>query len=224
MECIQNLNMTVENFPNSKIGHKVIPIENVLCYVPNGNYPLISSALMGIIPAVIAGVKNVMVTSPKITKEVIAASYMAGAKKIYKVGGAQAIAGFAYGVKPFIKADKIVGPGNKYVTYAKKKVYGECGIDFLAGPSEVLIVADSNANVDYVACDILAQCEHDVNARAYLVTTNETFANAVIANVSQRVLGLSDIAKSAFENSTCLIVKNFEEVLDVVNKKAPEHL
>ncbi len=224
MQCIQNLNMKVENFPNSVVGHRVVPIENVLCYVPNGNYPLISSALMGVIPAVVAGVSNVMVTSPKITKEVIAASYMAGAHKIYKVGGAQAIAAFAYGVKPFIKADKIVGPGNKYVTYAKKKVYGECGIDFLAGPSEVLIVADSSANADFVACDILSQCEHDINARAYLITTNEKFADEVMANAVKRVEKMSDITKTAFKNSICVIVRNLDEAIKIVNKKAPEHL
>ncbi len=224
LSCIQNLKMRVENYPNSYLGHKIIPIDSVLVYVPGGNYPLISSAIMGAVPAAVAGVKNIYVTSPKITKEVIATAYLVGASKIFKIGGAQAIAGFASGSETLPKVDKIVGPGNKYVTYAKKQVYGECGIDFLAGPSEVLIVADDTSDPKTVAADMLAQCEHDKNARAYLICESNNFALEVQKCGELELQNLSDIAKYSFENSICYISKDIREIIDITNNKAPEHL
>ena len=224
LSCIQNLKMQVESYPNSYLGHKIIPLDSVLVYVPGGNYPLVSSAIMGAIPAKIAGVKNVYIASPKITKEVIATAYLAGADKIFKIGGAQAIAGFAYGTETLPKVDKIVGPGNKYVTYAKKHVYGECGIDFLAGPSEVLVVADDTSDSKVVAADMLAQCEHDKNARAYLICESEKFAYDVQNKANEELKNLSDIAKYSFEKSICYISKDIKEIADIVNNKAPEHL
>ena len=139
------------------LGQKVIAIEKVGAYVPGGNYPLPSTALMCIIPAKVAGVKEVIVCSPKIKPETIVAADMAGADSIFKIGGAQAVAAMAYGTKTIPKVDKIVGPGNVYVTEAKKQVYGDCGIDFLAGSSEIMIIADKDANPEFVAADILAQ-------------------------------------------------------------------
>ena len=178
-ECIKNLDLTIKN---SQLGHKIIPLESVLCYVPGGNYPLPSSAIMTVIPAKVAQVKNVIVTSPKIKPQTIVAAKLSGADCIYKLGGVQAISLFAYGSDTIKPVDKIVGPGNKYVTLAKKIVYGKCSIDFLAGPSEVLIVADDNQNPELVSADILAQCEHDKDARGYLICFSENFAKNVNLN------------------------------------------
>ena len=154
LSCLKNLDMKKNN---SLLGHRVIPLERVLCYVPGGNYPLPSSAVMTCTPAKVAGVREVIITSPRIKPQTIVAAKMSGADKIYKLGGVQAIGAFAYGSESIKPVDKIVGPGNKYVTYAKKYVYGKCSIDFLAGPSEVLIVADNNQNPELVSADILAQ-------------------------------------------------------------------
>ncbi|MBE7705650.1 MAG: histidinol dehydrogenase [Cyanobacteria bacterium SIG30] len=224
LSCIQNLKMQVDKHPNSYLGHKIIPVENALVYVPGGNYPLISSAIMGVVPAVVAGVKNIYVTSPKITPEVILTAHLSGANGIYKIGGVQAIVGFAYGTENLPKVDKIVGPGNKYVTYAKKQVYGECGIDFIAGPSEVLIVADDKSNAKLVAADMLAQCEHDKNARAYLICQSLEFAKKVSDFAEEELKELTDIARFAWDNSICYITKDLQEAIEISNKKAPEHL
>ena len=165
------------NINGNILGHKIIPLDSVGCYIPGGNYPLPSSAIMTIVPAKTAGVKRIVAMSPKIKPITIAAAYYSGADEIYKIGGVQAIAAMAYGTETINKVNKIVGPGNKYVTSAKKEVYGNCGIDFLAGPSEVLIVADETADPNFVAADILAQCEHDKDARAFLICFSITFTS-----------------------------------------------
>ncbi len=226
LSCIQNLNMKVQNYPNSTLGHRIIPLKRVLCYVPGGNYPLLSSALMGCIPALVAGVEEIYVTSPKIAPATIAAAHLSGAAKIYKLGGAQAISAFAYGTQSLKKVDKIVGPGNKYVTYAKKYVFGECGIDFLAGPSEILIVADSSADPEIIAADMLAQCEHDKNARAYLVALSENLAISVKKAALEQLekLPTREIAEFAFKNSAAVVVNSIEEAAEISDKRAPEHL
>ena len=223
INCIKNLDTTIGE---AKLGHRVVPIDSVGCYIPGGNYPLPSSAVMTIVPAKVAGVKNVIAVSPKIQPVTIAACHLAGADKIYRVGGVQAIAGLAYGTESLPKVDKIVGPGNKYVTSAKKQVYGECGIDFLAGPSEVLIIADETANPEFVAADMLAQCEHDKDARAYLVCLDEKFAVKVkeAAEKFLKTLETADIAKVAFEKSFAVVVDSLEEAIVLSEKKAPEHL
>lgn len=223
-ECLRELELKVGG--SSVLGHKIIPIENVLCYAPGGNYPLPSSAIMTVVPAVVAGVKNVYLASPKIYPQTIVAAHTSGASKIFKIGGVQAIAGFAYGSQTLPKVDKIVGPGNKYVTAAKKYVYGEVDIDFLAGPSEVLIVADETARAELIAADILAQCEHDSDARGYLITNSEKLAKDVIESAKKQLetLPTRDTARKAFENSAAIIVKNIEESIEISNKKAPEHL
>lgn len=209
-----------------KLGHRIIPLESVGCYIPGGNYPLPSSAIMTIIPAKVAKVQRILAFSPKIKPETIVATHLSGADKIYKIGGVQAIAAAAYGTETIQKVNKIVGPGNKYVTAAKKEVFGVCGIDFLAGPSEVMIVADETANLEFVAADMLAQCEHDLDARAILLAFDDKIAKEVykIAIDMLKILQTKEIAQKSFEKSLCIVCNNLEEAIDIANKKAPEHL
>lgn len=217
---------TVIQTEGAVLGHKIIPIEKVGCYIPGGNYPLPSTAIMTIVPARVAGVQEIIAVSPKAQSITIATAKLAGATKIYKVGGVQAVAGLAYGTETISPVDKIVGPGNKFVATAKKIVFGDCGIDFVAGPSEVLVVADSSANPKFVAADLLAQCEHDKDARAYLICFDEDFAKQVdeYAKEFLKELKTADIARIAYEKSTACIVSNIDEAVKIANKKAPEHL
>lgn len=210
----------------SVLGHKIIPLNRVLCYVPGGNYPLPSSCIMTVTPAKVAGVKEIYLTSPKIRPQTIVAAHIAGADKIYKLGGAQAISAFAYGTESILPVDKIVGPGNKYVTFAKKYVYGTCDIDFLAGPSEVLIVADETANPDLISADMLAQSEHDKDARSYLITTSKDLAIKVQKSAEKQLetLKTKEIAQIAFEKSSAIIVNSIDEAIEISNLRAPEHL
>ncbi len=210
----------------NELGHKIIPLDSVGCYIPGGNYPLLSSAIMTITPAKVAKVKEIIACSPKIKPETIVACDLAGADKIYQIGGAQAIAAMAYGTQSIPKVNKIVGPGNKYVTAAKKYVYGEVGIDFLAGPSEVMIIADETAVAEFVSADMLAQCEHDLDARAFLVTTSEDFAQKVKESAQKQLEKLStkEIASKSFQKSYAIIVSSIEDAIELSNKKAPEHL
>ena len=220
---IKNLEI---NKNDSILGHKIIPMERVLCYCPGGNYPLLSSCYMNVVPAVVAGVKEICLTSPRISPEVIVSADLSGANKIYKLGGAQAIGAFAYGTESIKSVDKIVGPGNKYVAAAKKIVYGQCDIDFIAGPSEVLIVADDINDSKLIAADMLAQCEHDKDARAYLITNDIKIAQEVEKEAKEflKTLKTSEIASCAFEKSICVLVDNFSQAVELSNKKAPEHL
>jgi histidinol dehydrogenase len=208
------------------LSQKVIPISRVGCYVPGGNYPLTSTALMTIIPAKVAGVKKVIVCSPKISPLIIVASDLAGADEIFNIGGVQAIGAMAYGTKQVLKVDKIVGPGNKYVTEAKKEVYGEVGIDFIAGPSEVLIIADEFANPKLIAADLLAQAEHDVNARANLITTSKIMKKKVKLEIKKQLSELKTrvVAEQSIKNSKFILVKNIFEAIKLANEFAPEHL
>lgn len=223
LKCIKNLDLKINS---SHLGHRIVPIEKVLCYVPGGNYPLPSSAIMTTIPAKVAGVGEIYLTSPKIKPQTIVAAKLSGADKIYKLGGVQAISAFAYGTESINSVDKIVGPGNKYVTFAKKYVYGKCSIDFLAGPSEVLVVADDNQDPKLVSADILAQCEHDRDARGYLICFSENFAQKVIDSAKKQLetLETKGIAQISFEKSVAIVVKNIEEAIKISNKRAPEHL
>ena len=156
------------------VGQKIIPIERIGVYVPGGNYPLPSTALMCVIPARMAGVGEIIVCSPKIKPITIVAANLAGADAIFNIGGIQAIAAMAYGTKTIPKVDKIVGPGNIYVTSAKKEIFGDCGIDLLAGPTEILLIADKYANPRFVAADLLAQAEHDIEAKVILISDSQT--------------------------------------------------
>jgi len=205
---------------------KVIPLQRVGCYVPGGNYPLPSTALMTVIPAKVAGVKEVIVCSPNIKPVVIVAANIAGADRIFNIGGVQAIGALSYGTKQVPRVDKIVGPGNKYVAEAKKEVFGTVGIDFIAGPSEVLIIADKTANVGLIVADLLAQAEHDTNAKANLITTSQEIADKVKIELEKQLSELSTraIADQALENSSIIVVKDIFEAIKKANEIAPEHL
>ncbi len=211
---------------NSILGHKIIPLSRVLSYAPGGNYPLPSSCIMTIVPAKVAGVSEVILTSPKIKPETIVAADIAGADKIYKLGGAQAISAFAYGTQTIKPVDKIVGPGNKFVNYAKKHVFGTVDIDFIAGPSEVLIIADETANPKLIAADMLAQSEHDKDARAYLITNSIKLAKNVQIEAENflKTLPTSKIASISFEKAICVVVDNYNKMAELSNLRAPEHL
>lgn len=223
LSCIKETEVKI---CGNTLGHKIIPLESIGCYIPGGNYPLPSSAIMTIVPAKTAGVKRVIAMSPKIQPVTIAAAHLAGADEIYGIGGVQAIAAMAYGTESIKKVNKIVGPGNKFVTSAKKQVYGECGIDFLAGPSEVLIIADETAKPEFVAADMLAQCEHDKEARAFLICFSEDFAKKVDEKAKEylKTLKTKEIAQISYDKSVAVIVKYLDEAVKLSNEKAPEHL
>lgn len=214
------------------LGQKVTALQRVGVYVPGGKAVYPSSVLMNVIPAKVAGVEEiVMVTPPgkdgKINPNTLVAANEAGVDVIYKVGGAQAIAALAYGTDSIPKVDKIVGPGNIYVALAKKAVYGHVSIDSIAGPSEILVIADETANPRYVAADLLSQAEHDELASAILVTTSETLAKEVSKQVEVFVEELSrtEIMKKSLENyGYILVADTMEEVIDIANEIALEHL
>jgi histidinol dehydrogenase len=223
LDSLQKLEYT---YKGSTLGHKLVPLERVGAYVPGGNYPLPSSAIMTAVPAKEAGVKEVIMCSPRIQDVTVVAALLSGVDRIFRVGGAQAIAAMAYGTETIPPVDKIVGPGNKYVTQAKKEVYGKCGIDFLAGPSEIMIIADESANKSYLAADLLSQAEHDVDASSVLITYNEKFAESVIKELTVQLENLEtkEIASKALDNSFVIIVDSLDQAVEIANKKAPEHL
>lgn len=214
------------------LGQKVMPMESCGVYVPGGKAVYPSSVLMNIVPAHVAGVKNIIMTTPpgkdgKVTANTLVAAKEAGAGAIYKVGGAQAIAALAFGTESIPKVDKIVGPGNIFVALAKKSVYGNVSIDSIAGPSEILVLADETANPRYVAADLLSQAEHDEMASAILVTTSEELA----AKVSEEIEGFLNqlsrkeiMEKSLDSFGYILIAKDIKEAVDVANAIASEHL
>lgn len=213
-------------------GQKVIPIEKVGLYVPGGTAAYPSTVLMDSIPAKIAGCSEiVMVTPPskdgKVNPAILAAAKVAGVDKIFKVGGAQAVAALAYGTESIPKVDKIVGPGNAFVAEAKKQVFGKVSIDMIAGPSEILVVADKSANPKYVAADLLSQAEHDKMASAVLVCDSEEIANGVRDELERQIplLSRAEIARTSIDNNGKIIVADDLKVsIDIANKIAPEHL
>ena len=214
------------------LGQKVTALQRVGVYVPGGKAVYPSSVLMNVIPAKVAGVEEIVMVPPpgkdgKINPNTLVAANEAGVDVIYKVGGAQAIAALAYGTDSIPKADKIVGPGNIYVALAKKAVYGHVSIDSIAGPSEILVIADETANPRYVAADLLSQAEHDELASAILVTTSEMLAKEVSKQVEVFVEELSrtEIMKKSLENyGYILVADTMEEVIDIANEIASEHL
>jgi sulfopropanediol 3-dehydrogenase len=221
-----------ETIPGVHLGQKVIPIESVGAYVPGGRYPLLSSSQMSIIPAKVAGVKNIRVCTPP-TKDgdihpaVVFAAHLSGADEIFSVGGAQAIAALAYGTETINPVNKICGPGNRYVTEAKRQVNGVVGIDLLAGPSEVLVIADDTAKANYIASDLLAQAEHDVDARVILVSTSKKLALQVMDEIKEQLktLPTSKVAGAAWERrGQVILADSLEEAIDITNEIAPEHL
>lgn len=214
------------------LGQKIMPIERVGLYVPGGTASYPSSVLMNCIPAKIAGCPEIIMVSPpnsegKISSVILAAAKIAGVDKIYKMGGAQAIAALAYGTETIKKVDKIVGPGNAFVAEAKKQVYGLVNIDMIAGPSEILVIADKTCNPRFVAADLLSQAEHDKMASAVLVTDNETLAENVKNEIEAQLKALprEEIARTSIDNNgKIIIVKNIAEAIDIANEIAPEHL
>lgn len=229
----QKTNSWFETSENGEIlGQIIKPIENVGVYVPGGKAAYPSSVLMNVIPAKVAGVKNIIMTTPAqedgtVYPTTIVAAKEAGVDHIYKVGGAQAIAALAFGTESIPKVDKIVGPGNIYVALAKRTVYGYVNIDSVAGPSEILIIADSSANPVYVAADMLSQAEHDELASSILITTDEQLAIKVDEELDRQTekLERKEIIKKSFENFGAIIVtKTIDEATYLANKIAPEHL
>ena len=213
-------------------GQKVTPIEKAGLYVPGGTAAYPSTVLMDSIPAKIAGVKEMCIVTPpnsegKVNPVILAAAKIAGVDRIFKVGGAQAIAALAYGTESIPKVDKIVGPGNAFVAEAKRQVFGMVSIDMIAGPSEILVIADGKSNPDYVAADLLSQAEHDKNASAVLVTDSYELATAVSDSLEKQIpmLSRSEIARASIDNNGKIIVaENIDEVIEVSNEIAPEHL
>jgi histidinol dehydrogenase len=213
------------------LGQIVRPLESVGCYVPGGRFPLVSTVLMTVIPAQVAGVKNIRVVSPKPTPEVLAAAAMLGVSEVYRVGGAQVIAALAYGTNTIPRVDKIVGPGNAYVTAAKKLVAFDCAIDFLAGPTEAVILCDSLSGSrgdscvpEFIAADLVAQAEHDPETLAVLITTSGELAQTVKAIATRLVKDNPIAQKSLRVRGAVLVAASREQARDWANRLAPEHI
>lgn len=213
------------------VGQRVTPLERVGVYVPGGKAAYPSSVLMNVIPARVAGVEQVIVVTPavegNVAPVVLAAAEIAGVDTVYKIGGAQAVAAMAYGTGTIKRVDKIVGPGNTYVAQAKRQVFGLVDIDMIAGPSEILIIADEDAEPSWVAADLLSQAEHDENASAILITFNSNYAHRVEGEIRKQLRSLSrrKIAESSIKSKAFIIVaKNVTEAAALANEVAPEHL
>ncbi len=209
------------------LGQRVIPLERVGVYVPGGKAAYPSTVLMNVVPAVVAGVKEVIMVSPRPSKYTLAAAYISGVSRVFQVGGAQAVAALAFGTERVPKVDKIVGPGNVYVALAKKLLFGVVDIDMVAGPSEVLVIADDTARPDWVASDLLSQAEHDELSASVLITPSEDLASKVREEVQRllRELPRRDIAKRSLERfGTIFITEDLIQACEVANRIAPEHL
>ena len=217
---------TAEFSPGHRLGQIVRPLDTVAAYIPSGRYPLPSTLLMTVVPAQVAGVPNVCVASPRPVTEILGTAGLLKVPHFFQMGGAHAIAAFAYGTKTVPRADRIVGPGNIYVAAAKKILAGEVGIDFVAGPTEILVVA-AEGDPGHLAADMLAQAEHDVDASAILLTTSKRLAAAVAKELDRQLATLPTkavAAKSIARNSAVILVGSLEEAIDLSNRFAPEHL
>ncbi|MBQ8427198.1 MAG: histidinol dehydrogenase [Clostridia bacterium] len=214
------------------MGQKITPVDRAGLYVPGGTATYPSTVLMDSIPALVAGVKEVVMVTPpnkdgKINPVILAAASVAGIKKIFKVGGAQAIAALAYGTESIPKVDKIVGPGNAFVAEAKRQVYGQVSIDMIAGPSEIMVVADGSNNAKHIASDLLSQAEHDKLASAVLITDSERLANEVSLEIERQIplLEREEIARASIDdNGKIIIAENLDVAIELANEIAPEHL
>ena len=222
---------TYEDKEGNTLGQKVTPLDRVGVYVPGGKAAYPSSVLMNIIPAKVAGVEEIIMVVPTPDEEkndlVLAAASIAGATRVFSIGGAQAVAALAYGTDTIPKVDKIVGPGNIYVATAKRQVFGTVGIDMIAGPSEVVIISDGSSNPDWVAMDMFAQAEHDEEASAILISPDSEFIKQVEESINKLLPDMeraSIIQKSLSTNGAFIKVKDLEEAIEVVNLIAPEHL
>lgn len=212
-----------EQVPGLVVGQRVRPLASVGCYVPSGRYPLPSTLLMTAIPAQVAGVERIVVVSPLPAKETLAAAHLLSIKEFYGIGGAQAVAALAYGTKSIAPVDKIVGPGNAYVTAAKKLVSFDCAIDMLAGPTEIVVTSD-NGEPAHIAADLVAQAEHDPEALAIFITTKSEFAEQVSAELKQRVRENLIAAQSLRSNGVIFVTGSVAEARALTNRIAPEHL
>jgi histidinol dehydrogenase len=227
----KNLPFKIKDRYKNELSYTYSPIDRAGVYVPGGTASYPSTVLMNCVPAVVAGVKNIFLTTPTLGRDVnpaiIYAAKKCGVKEIYKTGGAQSIAAFAYGTKTFKKVDKIVGPGNAFVAAAKKEVFGDVGIDMIAGPSEVSIVADKYANPDWIASDLIAQAEHDVYAQSILITNNLNLIKKVNISIKKQLKNLpkKKIASQSLKNyGLAIYIKKLSDILDTINTIAPEHL
>ncbi|KAJ0396488.1 hypothetical protein P43SY_004330 [Pythium insidiosum] len=222
-DSIRNFEQKIEG---GFAGQDVSPMNAAGCYAPGGRYPLPSSVLMTAVTARVAGVKTVVVASPRPAPATLAAAYLSDADFFLAVGGAQSIAAMAYGVGGVPPCDIIVGPGNKWVTAAKSLVFGKCAIDMLAGPSECLVIADDSANADTIAADLLAQAEHDTAAVPILVTTSQRVIDAVNASIEKQLLTLptADTARASMENGFAVLCPDMDTCISVSDLLAPEHL
>lgn len=225
-------NFEVEIRPGVFAGQAVFPLARAGVYVPGGRYALVSSLLMGAVPAAVAGVREIVVCTPPdrsgaVPPAILAAASLCGVKEVYRIGGAQAVAAMAYGTESIRRVDKIVGPGNDYVTEAKRSVAGDVGIDFIAGPTEVLIVADRTADPATIAADLIAQAEHDVRATAMLITDSGELAGKVeqeIGRLLTRVRTEATARRSLDERGMIVVVPDIETALELADERAPEHL
>ncbi len=222
------LPLEIETLPGVHLGHRVIPIERVGCYVPGGRYPLLSAPIMTIVPAKVAGVDEVIAClPPNAHKAMIAGCHLSGADRIFRIGGAQAIAAMAFGTESVPAVNKIVGPGNAFVNEAKRQVFGPVGIDQLAGPSEIFVVADSTGDAEMIATDLLAQAEHDVRTRVGLITTDAALAEATLKEVEKQLATLStaNVAGIAWKDYGEIVVCDDEAALIAYSDHvAAEHL
>jgi histidinol dehydrogenase len=209
--------------PGVTTGQRVIPLASVGCYVPSGRYPLPSTLLMTVIPAQVAGVERIVVASPHPAKETLAAAFLLGVAEFYRVGGAHAIAALAYGTENIPRVDKIAGPGNAWVTAAKKLVAFDCAIDMLAGPTEIVVTSETG-DPAWIAADLVAQAEHDLDAVAIFITTQPSLAKAVISEVKIRTRGNKIATVGLTNHGAAIVARSLEEARDLTNSFAPEHL
>jgi len=212
--------------PGLQLGQVVRPLDTVAAYIPAGRYPLPSTLMMTVIPAQVARVPNICVACPRPVPEILGTARLLGVDRVFQMGGAQAIAAFAFGTRTVPRADRIVGPGNIYVAAAKKLLAGEVGIDFVAGPTEILIIS-GEGTPRFLAADMLAQAEHDVDAAAILLTTSKRLANAVAKEIERQLADLptAGVARKAIQrNSAIIVVRSLEEAMELSNRFAPEHL
>ena len=212
-----------EIHPGVCVGQLVRPLESVGCYVPGGRYPLPSTLLMTVIPAQVVGVPRIRVVSPRPAQATLAAAAFLGVREFYRVGGAQAIAALAYGTESIPRVNKIVGPGNRYVTAAKKLVAFDCAIEFLAGPTEAVFISEEG-NPVFIACDLVAQAEHDPDALCVLITSSRGLAKAVQTKVQRRTRANPIAAKSLSRRGAILLVASLDQAVEIANRVAPEHL
>ena len=209
--------------PGVTVEQRVVPLDRVGCYVPAGRYPLPSSLLMTAIPADAAGVTEIVAVCPRPAPVVMAAALEAGVSRMFRVGGAHAVAALAYGTRTVPRVDKIVGPGNRYVAAAKALVAADCGIDFYAGPTEIVIVA-ARGSAEWIAADLIAQAEHDPDARAVLITPSRTLADRVAAQVASQMPSIGPARSAMKSHGGIIVTKSVDEAVSLANAAAPEHL